>query len=107
MIRAGRMPGLPKEYDKVIIRPQGGLNIARTPAPLLTSATLAAAGLNKEDTNEDILSPNTQQNIIVASSPSPKRTQRYKQNRSNNSPLTTNPTTSTLTPRHRTKRPKE
>ncbi|KAH6920440.1 hypothetical protein HPB50_028573 [Hyalomma asiaticum] len=79
IIRAGRMPRLPKEHDKVIIRPQGGLNIAHTPAPLLISAILAAAGLKKEDANEDILSPNTQQNIIVASSPSPVHTQRYKQ----------------------------
>ncbi|KAH6932211.1 hypothetical protein HPB50_003705 [Hyalomma asiaticum] len=60
------MPRLPKEHDKVIIRPQGGLNIAHTPAPLLISAILAAAGLKKEEANEDILSSNTQQNIIVA-----------------------------------------
>ncbi|KAH6924350.1 hypothetical protein HPB50_016147 [Hyalomma asiaticum] len=79
IIRAGRMPRLPKEHDKVIIRPQGGLNVTHTPAPLLISAILAAAGLKKEDANEDILSPNRQQNIIVASSPSPVHTQRYKQ----------------------------
>ncbi|KAH6942156.1 hypothetical protein HPB50_001503 [Hyalomma asiaticum] len=79
VIKAGRMPRLPKEHEKVIIRPQGGLNIAQTPTLLLASAILATSGIEREDTKEDILSPNAQQNIVVASSPSTEHTERYKQ----------------------------
>ncbi|KAH6939672.1 hypothetical protein HPB50_020425 [Hyalomma asiaticum] len=79
VIKAGRMPRLPKEHEKVIIRPQGGLSIAQTPTPLLASAILAASGIKREDANQDILSPNAQQNIVVASSPSTEHTERYKQ----------------------------
>ncbi|KAH6932561.1 hypothetical protein HPB50_007395 [Hyalomma asiaticum] len=79
VIKAGRMPRLPKEHEKVIIRPQGGLNIAQTPTPLLASAILAASAIKREDAKEDILSPNAQQNIVVASSPSTEHTERYKQ----------------------------
>ncbi|KAH6938684.1 hypothetical protein HPB50_011835 [Hyalomma asiaticum] len=64
VIKEGRMPRLPKEHEKVIIRPQGGLNIAQTPTPLLASAILAASGIKREDAKEVILSPNAQQNIV-------------------------------------------
>ncbi|KAH6941496.1 hypothetical protein HPB50_019123 [Hyalomma asiaticum] len=77
--KAGRMPRLPKEHEKVIIRPQRGLNIAGTTTPLLASAILAASGIKREDAKEDILSPNAQQNIEVVSSPSTEHTERYKQ----------------------------
>ncbi|KAH6929123.1 hypothetical protein HPB50_023754 [Hyalomma asiaticum] len=30
VVKAGRMPRLPKEHEKVIIQPQGGINIAQT-----------------------------------------------------------------------------
>ncbi|KAH6925083.1 hypothetical protein HPB50_000305 [Hyalomma asiaticum] len=73
VIKAGRMPRLPKEHEKVIIRPQGGLNIAQTPTPLLASAILAASGIKREDAKEDILSPHTQQNIVTAKMGKPTR----------------------------------
>ncbi|KAH6923203.1 hypothetical protein HPB50_024866 [Hyalomma asiaticum] len=73
VIKAGRMPRLPKEHEKVIIRPQGGLNIAQTPTPLLASAILAASGIKREDAKEDILSPNAQQNIVVQVTDQPEQ----------------------------------
>ncbi|KAH6944245.1 hypothetical protein HPB50_002375 [Hyalomma asiaticum] len=78
VIKEGRMPRLAKEHEKVIIRPQGGLNIAQTPTPLLVSAILATSGIKREDAKEDILSPNVQRNM-VASSPLTEQTERYKQ----------------------------
>ncbi|KAH6938595.1 hypothetical protein HPB50_010945 [Hyalomma asiaticum] len=67
------MPRFPKEHEKVIIRPQGGLNIAQTPTPLLASAILAASGIKREDAKEDILSPNAQQNIVVQVTDQPEQ----------------------------------
>ncbi|KAH6948789.1 hypothetical protein HPB50_026367 [Hyalomma asiaticum] len=60
VIKAGRMPRLPKEYEK-------------TPTPLLASAILAASGIKREDAKEDILSPNAQQNIVTAKMGKPTR----------------------------------
>ncbi|KAH6947739.1 hypothetical protein HPB50_021111 [Hyalomma asiaticum] len=78
-LKAGRMPRLPAEHKKVIIRPNGGLNIATTPSPSIASAVIAAAGIKKEDAKEDILSLNAQQHIIITSSPSMEHTKKYVQ----------------------------
>ncbi|KAH6927906.1 hypothetical protein HPB50_009839 [Hyalomma asiaticum] len=50
VIKAGRMPKLPKEEIKVVVRPQGGLDIVKVGAPTVTAAIFAAAGITAEGT---------------------------------------------------------
>ncbi|KAH7935591.1 hypothetical protein HPB52_010177 [Rhipicephalus sanguineus] len=44
VIKASRMPPLPREEIKIVIRPQGGLDILKIGAPTVTTAIFAAAG---------------------------------------------------------------
>ncbi|KAL1474603.1 hypothetical protein MTO96_037853 [Rhipicephalus appendiculatus] len=77
IIRAGRMPSLPREDTKIVIRPRGGLNIAKVGVTLAADAILAAAGIREEDTLQDTLCPNVPQNIMVASTPKQENVSRY------------------------------
>ncbi|KAH7979214.1 hypothetical protein HPB49_008724 [Dermacentor silvarum] len=69
IIRASRMPPMPKEHAKIIIRPRGGLNIAKTGPTMIGKAIVEAAGLTPTQISSDIICPNIQQNIMVASTP--------------------------------------
>ncbi|KAM7314765.1 glycoprotein antigen BM86 isoform X1 [Ixodes scapularis] len=52
--RAARMPGiLPKEENKIVVRPRGGLDLARTPVVTVIAATRAAANLSPTETMPD------------------------------------------------------
>ncbi|KAG0435181.1 hypothetical protein HPB47_018641 [Ixodes persulcatus] len=63
--RAARMPGiLPKEETKIIVRPRGGLDLARTPVVNVISAIRKAANLSPAETVLDTQCPNIQQNIM-------------------------------------------
>ncbi|KAH7959521.1 hypothetical protein HPB49_011593 [Dermacentor silvarum] len=44
VIKAGRMPRLPKDEIKIVVRPQGGLDLVKVRAPTVTTAIFAAAG---------------------------------------------------------------
>ncbi|KAH7937162.1 hypothetical protein HPB49_008332 [Dermacentor silvarum] len=57
IIRGGRMPQLPKEDAKIIVRPMGGLNISKR--------------------DSDTMCPNFQQNIMVVSTPCRENAIRY------------------------------
>ncbi|KAH7959089.1 hypothetical protein HPB49_008155 [Dermacentor silvarum] len=48
VIKAGRMPRLPKDEMKILVRPQGGLDIVKVGAPTVTAAIFAAAGITGE-----------------------------------------------------------
>ncbi|KAL1467754.1 hypothetical protein MTO96_041951 [Rhipicephalus appendiculatus] len=48
VIKAGRMPKLPKEDIKIVVRPQGGLDIVKVGAPVVTAAIFAAASMTEE-----------------------------------------------------------
>ncbi|XP_050028408.2 uncharacterized protein [Dermacentor andersoni] len=76
--RAARMPDvLPREDTKVIVRPRGGLNIARTQTGIVASAIMAAARVSREDGAADTFCPNLHQNIMVVSTPDKGRTLSY------------------------------
>ncbi|KAL1469515.1 hypothetical protein MTO96_041028 [Rhipicephalus appendiculatus] len=73
------MPSLPREDNKIVIRPRGGLNIAKVGVTLVGDAILAAAGIREEDTLQDTLCPNVPQNIMVASTPNQENVSRIRQ----------------------------
>ncbi|KAH7939788.1 hypothetical protein HPB52_017434 [Rhipicephalus sanguineus] len=77
IIRAGRMPFLPREDTKIVIRPRGGLNIVKVGVTLVADAILAAAGISEEESQQDTLCPNVQQDIMVASTPNQENVSRY------------------------------
>ncbi|KAH6937758.1 hypothetical protein HPB50_004019 [Hyalomma asiaticum] len=77
VIKAGRMPKLPKEKIKIVVRPQGGLDNVKVGAPTVTAAILAAAGITAEESAKDTVCPNSHQNIVVVSTPKHAHAGRY------------------------------
>ncbi|KAM7300617.1 hypothetical protein ISCGN_016225 [Ixodes scapularis] len=72
------MPGiLPKEKNKIIVRPRGGLNLAKTSAITVMTAIRTAASLTRAETMYDTQCPNVQQNIMVISTPDDLRARKY------------------------------
>ncbi|CAN7978217.1 unnamed protein product [Ixodes persulcatus] len=72
------MPGiLPKEENKIIVRPRGGLNLAKTSAITVMTAIRTAASLTRAETMYDTECPNVQQNIMVISTPDDLRARKY------------------------------
>ncbi|KAL1444768.1 hypothetical protein MTO96_045418 [Rhipicephalus appendiculatus] len=69
LLKAGRMPRLPKEEAKVIVRPRGGLNMCRMEAPMIASALIRAAGIAESEAQGDAICPDWLQNIVVVSTP--------------------------------------
>ncbi|KAH7946528.1 hypothetical protein HPB52_000644 [Rhipicephalus sanguineus] len=77
IVKAGRMPPLPKDFSKIVIRPPEGLEISRIGAGAVADAIVLAAGVDEEEAMQDIICPNLQQNIIVASTPDQDRASKY------------------------------
>lgn len=77
IVRAGRMPPLPKDFSKIVLRPRGGLNISRIGTGAVADAIVLAAGVKEEEAMQDIICSNLQQNIMVASTPDQDRASRY------------------------------
>ncbi|KAH7954902.1 hypothetical protein HPB49_022690 [Dermacentor silvarum] len=77
VLRAGRMPSLPRNDIKILNRPRGGLDISKIGAVTASDAILAAAGISQEDLCQDTLCPNLLQNIMVASTPKRENANRY------------------------------
>ncbi|KAL1487175.1 hypothetical protein MTO96_046625, partial [Rhipicephalus appendiculatus] len=71
------MPKLPKEDIKIVVRPQGGLDIVKVGAPVVTAAIFAAASMTEEESAEDTVCPNSHQNIVVISTPKRANADRY------------------------------
>ncbi|KAL1430168.1 hypothetical protein MTO96_015371 [Rhipicephalus appendiculatus] len=69
VIKAARMPAMPLEESKIVIRPRGGLDIVKTGTTTVAAAILAAAKITSEESAADTICPNTQQNIMVVSTP--------------------------------------
>nr|XP_050038251.1 uncharacterized protein LOC126535413 [Dermacentor andersoni] len=78
LIKASRMPYLPKGDFKIIIRPKGGLNIGESGAARVASCVYQAAGIPGEHREDDTVCLNVQQNIIVVSTPSEANADRYQ-----------------------------
>ncbi|KAH8010053.1 hypothetical protein HPB51_024438 [Rhipicephalus microplus] len=67
---ASRLPAMPRSHNRVIVRPGGGLNVqACSPHRILAALTMSAQ-LAPSVTEEDIICPNSMQNIFVVSTPS-------------------------------------
>ncbi|KAK8771419.1 hypothetical protein V5799_025337 [Amblyomma americanum] len=68
-IKAARMPAMPLEESKIVVRPRGGLDIVKTGTTTVSAAKLVAAKITSEESAADTICPNTQQNIMVVSTP--------------------------------------
>ncbi|KAK8776522.1 hypothetical protein V5799_030133 [Amblyomma americanum] len=77
VIKAGRMPRLPKEEIKIVVRPKGGLEIVKVGAPTVTGAIFAAADITGDESAEDTVCPNSHQNIVFVSIPKRANAYRY------------------------------
>ncbi|KAK8788910.1 hypothetical protein V5799_021309 [Amblyomma americanum] len=76
--KAARIPiDMPKEDTKIVMRPRGGLNVARTEVPIIMSAVMTAARVTKEEVKADTICTNAQQNIIAVSTPDERRATLY------------------------------
>lgn len=69
VIKAARMPAMPLEESKIVVKPRGGLDIFKTGTTTVASAVLAAAKIKSEESAADTICPNTQDNIMVVSTP--------------------------------------
>lgn len=78
LIKASRMPYLPKGDFKIIIRPKGGLKIGELGAARVASCVYQAAGIPGEHREDDTVCLNVHQNIIVVSTPSEANADRYQ-----------------------------
>ncbi|KAL1424340.1 hypothetical protein MTO96_020266 [Rhipicephalus appendiculatus] len=77
ILKASRMPPMPEEHIKIVIRPRGGLNLEKVSPTTVGRAIVKAAGLTTEQITEDVICPNFMQNILVASTPERSNAERY------------------------------
>ncbi|KAH7956403.1 hypothetical protein HPB52_008868 [Rhipicephalus sanguineus] len=77
VLKAGRMPQLPKDEIRIIVRPNGGLNINKVGSLTVTAAIFQATQLTPEERQHDTICPNVQQNIVVVSTPRQFNAERY------------------------------
>lgn len=77
IIRGSKMPPLPREETKVVVRPRGGLCISKVGPSVVAEAIWGAAGLDPDGRNMDTMCPNPLQNIMVVSTPSTENVKRY------------------------------
>ncbi|KAK8756896.1 hypothetical protein V5799_000402 [Amblyomma americanum] len=77
LIKAGRMPRLPREEIKIVVRPKGGLDIVKVGAPTVTAAIFAAADITGDESVDDTVCPNSHQNIVVVNTPKRANADRY------------------------------
>ncbi|KAH6946300.1 hypothetical protein HPB50_012743 [Hyalomma asiaticum] len=76
--KSSRLPvNLPKEEQKIIMRPRGGLCLARLEVDVVLSAVITAASVTKTEAMEDTICTNPTQNIIVVSTPDEERANKY------------------------------
>ncbi|XP_077553506.1 uncharacterized protein LOC144168379 [Haemaphysalis longicornis] len=76
VVKASRMPPMPQEHIKIVIRPRGGLNLEKV-GPTVGKAITEAASLSSEQTLHDVICPNITQNIMVASTPLRENADKY------------------------------
>ncbi|KAH6941770.1 hypothetical protein HPB50_023576 [Hyalomma asiaticum] len=104
IVKASRMPPMPEEHIKIVIRPRGGLNLEKVSPTTVGSAVVDAAGLSSEQTKEDIICPNLSKiswwpvrqkgatlNVTCDSSPSGWRTRILNRSRSRQRPASGTP----------------
>ncbi|KAL1468700.1 hypothetical protein MTO96_041305 [Rhipicephalus appendiculatus] len=77
LIAASRLPGLPKDYYRVVVRPKGGLDVRKVSRIKVTQALVMAACLGPPQAEEDIVCANDIQNIFVISTPHARNAEAY------------------------------
>ncbi|KAH7971302.1 hypothetical protein HPB49_021169 [Dermacentor silvarum] len=77
LIVASRMPHLPVDDYRIIIRPRGGLNVTEHGTDRIYHSVRRAANVERTADEEDNLCLNQKQNIIVLSTPSKERAKKY------------------------------
>ncbi|XP_070378094.1 uncharacterized protein [Dermacentor albipictus] len=77
IIKASRLPNLPKEDYRVIVRPRGGLKVSDYKLDRIYYCLRNAAGVGRETAEEDSICINSKQNIVVLSTPSEDRARKY------------------------------
>ncbi|KAH7951137.1 hypothetical protein HPB52_005030 [Rhipicephalus sanguineus] len=80
--RASRMPYMPKDHFKIILRRRGGINISKMGSTKVGKSIIEAAGLGSDQTASDIICPNVSHNIMVASTPKRENAEKYVRIRS-------------------------
>ncbi|KAH7973856.1 hypothetical protein HPB49_005769 [Dermacentor silvarum] len=78
VILASKMPNLPKEYYKIIMRPRGGFKVNNYGLDRLGCCVRNAAGIPRGESEGDIVCVNYKQNILVVSTPSDDRAAKYR-----------------------------
>ncbi|KAL1480676.1 hypothetical protein MTO96_015806 [Rhipicephalus appendiculatus] len=74
---ASRLPHLPREHFRIIVRPRGGMDVRRISQIKVTQAIAMAAQLAPAETGEEIVCANVVQNIFVVSTPTEKNARAY------------------------------
>ncbi|KAH7985682.1 hypothetical protein HPB52_025472 [Rhipicephalus sanguineus] len=77
LIVASRMPNLPVDDYRIIIRPRGGFNVSEHATDRIYHSVRRAANVERTAEEEDNLCLNKKQNIIVLSTPSKERAKKY------------------------------
>ncbi|KAH7967334.1 hypothetical protein HPB49_024039 [Dermacentor silvarum] len=77
LIKASRMPALPQDDIKIVIRVRGAINIAKVGQLTVTKAICMAACIEPNERSEDTICPNLKQNIMVVSTPSEANAAKY------------------------------
>ncbi|KAH7935197.1 hypothetical protein HPB52_004785 [Rhipicephalus sanguineus] len=74
---ASRLPRLPRDHIRIIVRPRDGLDVRKVSEIGLAQAIAMAAYLAPEETEGDIVCQNIAQSILVVSTPEKKNANAY------------------------------
>ncbi|KAH7966212.1 hypothetical protein HPB49_014498 [Dermacentor silvarum] len=70
ILRGSKMPPLPKDEMKIVVRPRGGLSITNPGPTVVAEAIWAATGISTTEREWDTMCPNPMQNVMVISTSS-------------------------------------
>ncbi|KAH6939125.1 hypothetical protein HPB50_016091 [Hyalomma asiaticum] len=65
VLGASRMPQLPEEHQKIIVRPRNGLDLRKASHYGVSTAIFRAAGISRMEAETDLVCPNIVQDIVV------------------------------------------
>ncbi|KAH7943356.1 hypothetical protein HPB52_007260 [Rhipicephalus sanguineus] len=78
IMAASRMPSLPNEDYKIIVRPRDGFKVTDYGINRLECCVANAAEIPRKESEEDTVCANYEQNILVVSTPSEERAEKYR-----------------------------
>ncbi|KAH7974118.1 hypothetical protein HPB49_010206 [Dermacentor silvarum] len=70
ILRGSKMPTLPKDEMKIVVRPRGGLSITKAGPTVVAEAIWAATGISTTEREWDTMYPNPMRNVMVISTSS-------------------------------------